>query len=318
MPRIDYTGDGRKGLRNSTLVLIVRANEILEEYTKKGYVLTLRQLYYQMVSRDMIPNTPKSYNNLGTAISTGRERGLIDWDHLTDRLRELTEWQTYDSVPASIRELSERFRLDKWRDQPYRPEVWVEKDALSDIVRRACWKLQVPYLVCRGYASASAMWQAGRRMISYRQDDQIPIIFHLGDHDPSGLQMTEDNNTRVNLFGTPISEEEREYRARCKVVRIALNMDQIEQYGPPPNPAKETDSRWQSYYDTTGLDESWELDALEPAVIEQLIEDAVLEVRDEDKWEKMETLEDEGRSLLTQCSNGWGEVRKFIQDTFGE
>lgn len=314
MPRIDYTGSGKKGLRDNTLFLILKANEILEEYTEKGYVLTLRQLYYQMVSRDIIPNNVKSYNNLGTAISTGRERGLVDWDHLTDRLRELTEWQTYDSVPAAISEIAQRFRLDKWATQPYRPEVWVEKDALSDIVRRACSRLQVPYLVCRGYSSASAMWQAGRRMIGHRQSKQVPIIFHLGDHDPSGLQMTEDNHQRVNLFGSPIQESEREFGARCKVVRLALNMEQIEQYNPPPNPAKETDSRWEWYNETTGLTDSWELDALEPAVIEQIITDAVLEIRDEKKWEAMEEKEDTARELLTDCSDNWSEVREFLEN----
>lgn len=288
MPLIDYTGQGRKGLRNNTLFLIVKANEILEEYTEKGYILTLRQLYYQMVSRDIIPNTTKSYNNLGTAISTGRERGLIDWDHLTDRLRELTTWQTHEDVPSAIQEVAQYFRLDKWKTQPYRPEVWVEKDALSDIVRRACMRLQVPYLVCRGYGSASALWQAGRRMIDYRRDGQTPIIFHLGDHDPSGLQMTDDNSNRVNLFGSPIDASEKAYRARCKVVRLALNMEQIEQYEPPPNPAKETDSRWEWYNETTGLTDSWELDALEPSVIEQIITDAVLGIRDEKKWKKMQ------------------------------
>ena len=315
MPFIDYTGKGDKGLGKTTRWLIQQANIILDEYTEQGYVLTLRQLYYQMVSRDMIPNTDKSYNNLGTAISTGRERGLIDWDQLTDRLRELTEWQTYDNVPASIRELSERFRLDKWRTQPVRPEVWVEKDALSDVVRRACWKLQVPYLVCRGYGSASALWQAGRRMIEHRKSGQQPYVIHLGDHDPSGLHMTEDNRNRISLFGMAALSGDK--RASPKLKRIALNMDQIEQYNPPPNPAKQTDSRWQGYVDQTGLDESWELDALEPAVIEALIETAVLEVRDEHKWEKMVKLEQQGRDLLTKCSNGWSEVREFLKDTFG-
>lgn len=316
MPFIDYTGKGRKGLGKSTLWLIEQANIILDRFTKQNYVLTLRQLFYQMVSRDMIPNTTKSYNNLGTAISTGRERGLVDWDQLTDRLRELEKWQTYDNVPDAMTKLAERFRLDKWRNQPCRPEVWVEKDALSDVVRRACWKLQVPYLVCRGYGSSSALWQAGRRMIEHRKSGQQPYVIHLGDHDPSGLHMTEDNRNRISLFGLPAMKGDK--RASPRLKRIALNMDQIEKYNPPPNPAKMTDSRWQGYVDATGLEESWELDALEPAVIEQLIEDAVLEIRDEDAWEKMVELEKEGRKLLSTCSDGWGDVKEFLKDTFGE
>ncbi len=316
MPKIDYIGKGAKGLRTNTLWLIAQSNEILVEYTAQGYVLTLRQLYYQLVSRDLIPNTDKSYNNLGSAISTGRERGLIDWNHLTDRLRMLHEWQSFDGVPHAIRDTAKHFALDKWRSQPYRPEVWVEKDALSDIVSRACSRLQVPYLVCRGYGSASALWQAGRRMIGYRKDGQQPLVIHLGDHDPSGLHMTEDNRDRISMFSLPALDGDK--RARPQLKRIALNMDQIEQYNPPPNPAKETDSRWQGYFDSTGLTDSWELDALEPRVIEDLIEDAILEVRDEEEWAKMEKLEAEGKKLLEHCSENWGDVREFIEKEFGE
>lgn len=317
MPLLNYSGKkGTKGMRKNTLALIYQANEILEKFHEQGYLMTLRQLYYQMVAADLIPNTDKSYDRLGTAVSTGRERGLIDWDLLTDRTRELNEWQMYDNVPHSIRQLSERFRLDKWRDQPFRPEVWVEKDALSDVVRRACWNLQVPYMVCRGYMSMSAMWQSGQRMKGHREGGQAPIIFHLGDHDPSGLHMTDDNYHRSNLYGLKIDKDG--VSAMVEMRRIALNIQQIEQYEPPPNPAKMTDSRYDEYVATTGLDESWELDALAPSVIEDLIEEAVLEIRDEDKWDAMQKLEDEGRTLLKTCSNGWSEVRDFLNDNFGK
>lgn len=94
-------------------------------------------------------------------------------------------------------------------------------------------------------------------------------------------------------------------------------MEQIEQYDPPPNPAKETDSRWEWYHDTTGLTDSWELDALGPSVIEQIIADAVLGIRDEKKWKAIQKKEDTARSLPGSCSDNWDEVKEFLTGTFG-
>jgi len=103
---------------------------------------------------------------------------------------------------------------------------------------------------------------------------QRPIVFHLGDHDPSGIDMTRDNRDRLSLFaGVDIT-----------VVRLALNMEQIERYRPPPNPAKVTDSRFEAYQREYG-DESWELDALNPEVIHNLIENNVQCIRDEKLWD---------------------------------
>src|ERR1700722_6974774 len=111
-------------------------------------------------------------------------------------------------------------------------------------------------------------------MAGYVQRGQRPIVFHLGDHDPSGIDMTRDNYDRLSMFaGAPV-----------QVVRRALNMPQVEEYDPPPNPAKLTDSRARDYIDKYG-DECWELDALDPAMLRDLIRDAVLRIRDREKWD---------------------------------
>lgn len=110
--------------------------------------------------------------------------------------------------------------------------------------------------------------------MGYLDAGQAPVILHLGDHDPSGIDMTRDIVARLEVFT--------DY-AGIEVRRVALNMDQVEQYGPPPNPAKLTDSRVGQYIAVYGLD-SWELDALEPQVIVDLIEQKTLERRDADLW----------------------------------
>lgn len=271
------------------LKIIQAANHIIEQYEEQGFSLTLRQVYYQFVAKGWLPNKQSEYDRLGAIISDARLAGLLSWTAIEDRNRSLMGTRTYDSPKTAVQGVASAYRIDKWADQPWRPEVWVEKAALEDVVGSMCNQLQVDFFSCRGYNSQSAQWRAGQRFAGYVRKGQRPIVFHLGDHDPSGLDMTRDNQERLSLFaGTPIM-----------VQRLALNMPQIEQYNPPPNPAKQTDSRFADYAERYG-DESWELDALEPSVIHSLIKHAVTQVRDEAKWNDMLAKETAQRRMLDE------------------
>lgn len=255
--------------------LIEAANHIINEYQAQGFSLTLRQIYYQFVSRDWLPNRASEYNRLGDVISKGRLAGLISWTAIEDRNRSLMGLKTFRTPQHAFQDALDGYHLDKWCDQDWRPEVWVEKAALEGVIGGICDTLQVDFFACRGYNSQSEQWAAGRRFANYVNKGQRPIVFHLGDHDPSGIDMTRDNRERLSLFaGMPIT-----------VQRLALNMNQIEELNPPPNPAKETDSRFADYRQKFG-DESWELDALDPNFIQSLIENAILQIRDEAKWDR--------------------------------
>lgn len=266
MPKIQY-----KEIRfqKKSLDLIELVNQVVDEYSAQGYELTLRQVYYQLVARGYIPNNERSYKNVGSLINDGRLAGLIDWHSVTDRTRNLRRESHWDNPADVIASARYSYNLDKWKGQPNYVEVWVEKDALVDIVGQACSPLDTPYFSCRGYTSQSEMWSAAQRFI--RQDDREKrIIIHLGDHDPSGIDMTRDIQERLELFGADVY-----------VKRVALTMNQIQTYNPPPNPAKITDSRASKYIDQYG-NESWELDALEPKVITDLIKKQVTMYRNDD------------------------------------
>lgn len=280
-----------KNFKPDSLALIETANGIIDEYRAQGYDLTLRQLYYQMVSRDIIPNHERSYKNLGNLINDARMAGLVDWDAIEDRTRNLRGLSHWSNPRQIVQSAIYSYRIDKWTGQPYRPEVWVEKDALTGVVGPACDRLDVPYFSCRGYTSASEMWRAGRRMLSHLGGDQKPIVFHLGDHDPSGIDMTRDIIDRLELFvGRPV-----------ELRRLALNYDQVERYGPPPNPAKLSDSRASGYIEKHGR-QSWELDALSPTTIGDLITGAILSVRDDDLWNERIDLEEQQRNALRDAA----------------
>ena len=270
-----------KKFRPETLQVIEQANSIIREYSLQGYSLTLRQLYYQFVSRAMIPNTQRSYKRLGSIISDGRLAGLIDWSAIEDRTRGLKKLLHLDDPADAVQTIRDQYHIDMWENQEHRVEVWIEKEALTGVIAATCRELDVPYFACKGYVSQSEQYSAGMRARrTYSKSSQGVIILHFGDHDPSGIDMTRDNADRLRMFaGSKLISPE--------VRRLALNMDQVEQYNPPPNPAKQTDSRFDDYAELYGED-SWELDALEPAVINELIREEVDDIRDPDQWQDRE------------------------------
>jgi hypothetical protein len=292
------------------MLVIERTNAIITEYQAQGFDLTLRQVYYQHVARGFIPNTEANYKRLGSIINDARLAGLINWNAIQDRTRNLRSNPHWASPGDIIASAAYSYRRDLWANQSYRPEVWIEKDALVGVIAGVCNELDVPYFSCRGYTSQSEMWIAAQRLL-YVPVGQSPVIYHLGDHDPSGIDMTRDITERLQMFLG------HHHDARMELHRLALNMDQVQHFQPPPNPAKTTDSRFASYIRLYG-DESWELDALDPPVIVNLIRTAIDAIRDEDAWqEAVDRVEDEKAHLMAAALR-WNEVEGFIGGTDGK
>lgn len=287
MPKIAYID---RKFNGSSAEIISLANGIIAEYQADGFALTLRQLYYQMVARDLIENNLRSYKRIGGILANARKAGLVDWNAIEDRTRNLQGVTHWDSPEQIMQAAINSYAIDKWENQPCRVEVWIEKDALVNVVERACRPLDVNYFSCRGYGSDSELWRAGYGRIAPALDcGQTPVIIHLGDHDPSGLDMTRDIVERVGLFAG----------ADIEVNRIALNRDQVDLYKPPPNPAKMTDSRIGNYLKIHGR-QSWELDALDPNVLVGTIQAAIMAYLDEDLWDEKVEEEEAGRARLRE------------------
>ena len=283
-----------------TLTVIEQANESISEYAMQGFTMSLRQLYYQFVSRDLLVNQLASYKRLISVMTDARNAGLVDWDAIEDRTRELVTHNSWDSPEAIIHAVAQQYREDVWEGQLYRPEVWIEKAALLGVIAPACERFRVPYYANIGNDSTTQQYAAGKRFAALF--DQIPIVLHLGDHDPNGLDMTRDIRKRLAMYA----------REEVEVRRIALNIDQVRRYNPPPNFTKETDSRYEGYVEQFG-EECWELDALSPTVIDQLIRDEVEAMIDRNKWRKAEAAESRNRVLLGRVSQNWAKVKKAVQ-----
>jgi hypothetical protein len=362
-----------KRLGAEKMDVIRQVNAICAAYARDGFDLTLRQLYYQFVARGLFPedrtylqvggrwvkhpagspNADPNYKWLGDIVNDGRLAGLIDWDYIVDRTRNIRSLPSWNHPRDVIRASAEQFRIPRWNDQPTRIEVWIEKDALVGVISAVCNDNRVTYFSCRGYTSQSEIWSAAQRVGSYLREGQDVTILHLGDHDPSGIDMTRDIRDRLDLFtggdnaraavephrdwlqdayertGTTTLDELKEASPETyaefidkvqatfapygtlTVKRIALNMDQITAYRPPPNPAKVSDSRAAAYIAEYG-EESWELDALEPPVLAALIQEEIDDVKDHAQWEADENSEEQHRRNLGLVDEGWDEVAEAL------
>lgn len=347
-----------KSLSLDTEIVISQAVSICRDYAAQGYDLTLRQLYYRFIALDLFDesrrwyrtannkwvkdptpydpvgtkNADPNYKWLGGIITDARLTGLLDWSFIVDRTRETRIPAAWNSPAEIMEQAILQYQIDLWEGQDYRVEVWVEKDALGAVVERACQEYRLPWLSCRGYLALSTAWEAAQRFRGYIDDGQIPVILHLADHDPSGIDMTRDLESRLQMFmvgdwrtdqwgDQEVDEEDvlthmGEWVERQREVpfnqsfdwadlplvvdRVALNMTQIRLLGAPPSPAKVSDSRGKRYVEIYGRD-SWELDALEPQDIVRIVETATQEYLDADKFRERQTLEQEQISQMRQA-----------------
>jgi hypothetical protein len=283
--------------------IIEQANGIIEGYLSQGFKLTLRQLFYQFGSRDLLENMVPNYKLLGRVLRNARDGGLVDWDAIEDRTREVNTHSSWESPSDIIFSAAHSYREDPWAEQQYRPEVWIEKDALLGVIEGVCTEYRVPYFAHRGNNSQTLQYEAGKRFAEYLDQGQIPLVLHLADHDPNGIDMTRDNRDRLAIYT----------RADVEVRRIALNLDQVQQYNPPPNFAKESDTRYDSYVAQFSTTECWELDALDPTVIADLIRTEIEELIDQDLWQEAMSNEEDSRKLLNRVSKNWTRVRILVE-----
>jgi hypothetical protein len=214
MPKIAYTS---VEFKPSTLALVKQCNAIIAEYQAQGFTLTLRQLYYQLVSRDVIPNKQQEYKRLGSIVNDARLAGMIDWNSIEDRTRNLRSIAHWTDPAEIISAVANQFRHDKWATQPYRPEVWIEKDALVGVIEGVCQELDVPFFSCRGYTSQSEMWTAGQRLLKKIEEGRSRA--HPAPGRPRPVGDRHDARHRGAAVDVPVSSPQSAHAGRIQADR---------------------------------------------------------------------------------------------------
>ena len=337
------------GLSSHNLLRLEQANEVVEIYAKQGYKLTLRQLYYQLVIQNIIPNKDTEYAKLSQLITKGRMAGVVDWDAIEDRIRQPRHTYSVESVEDAISDAEKHYRLDRMAGQANYIELWVEKDALSSVLSRKTNHYHIRLMVNRGYSSTSAMYDSHERFFKELLTGKKINLLYLGDHDPSGLDMDRDIFERIFLMltsnppkkwkeycatlsdkeltalGKKYKKDELVYtdnkmdlykaviRDRFSVLRIGLTTKQVKQYDPPPNPAKITDPRAKDYIAKHGPT-SWEVDALNPTILHSLIDSNILGLIDKAKFDAVIAEENEDKAELLELPEKVEKLSR-IEDT---
>lgn len=313
--------------RPDSLTRIKQLAAVVAEYQAQGLRLTARQLYYQMVSRDIVPNTPAEYKKLTALLTDARYAGKIDWSAIEDRGREPSTPSEWDTPAELVESALRAYRLPRWKGQDTYVELWVEKQALAGVLAPIAREFHATLMVNKGYSSASAMKESAdrlrertfvrrrpghsgrhprdvrdreRRVRGPRVPDQElvdadarPVVLYLGDHDPSGEDMVRDIKTRLEEFGV----------LELSVEKVALTITQVKQYNPPPNPAKVSDPRAGDYIAKFGA-RSWEVDALPPNVLTKLIRAAFLNHVDIKQMDEVKKHEEADKELLRKAVVG--------------
>lgn len=282
--------------KQDSLERIGQVNGILKEYAAQGFDLTLRQLYYQFVARGMIENSQKSYKRMGDLVNNARLAGLVDWDMITDRGRHTVGNNHWSHPGEIVQAAAQQFRIDHWADQDNFVMVMVEKQALEGVLIPVCRELDILFAANKGYSSSSTLYALGRMLKNKCHLGMSVHVLYLGDHDPSGIDMTRDVEERLELFS----------QGQVNVQRLALNWDQVEMWQPPENPAKETDARYEGYVRQFG-ESSWELDAVEPRMLAQLVTDAVLRLRDDKRFLAQMRRERKMKGELQEFADRYGK-----------
>lgn len=236
------------GKHTKTLKLLEVAVEVLTAY----HPMTVRQVYYQLVSRQVIENHRGQYQAVSTALVDARKKGLIPWEWLEDRLRRPRPVSMWDNLPDFARMAMLSYRRDVWATQPTYVEVWLEKDALSGIVEDGLAPYGVTLNVGRGYDG----WDSIRKAAVRFGDGSGVTVLYLGDFDPSGEDMVRSLRERLAFFGcTPT------------IRKCALTAEDVTRYQLPPDFTKATDTRRAAFVAKHG-DMAVELDALPTDVLQ--------------------------------------------------
>lgn len=282
-----------KRFSSQSLALLYQVQRIIAEYMAQDIAMTLRQLYYQLVSRGYIENTQRAYAKLSRLLTDARYCGEVDWDAIEDRIRVPRRPSQFENVLDLIRCAKASYRLDRWEGQKYYVELFTEKDALSSVLHPITQKWHIYFNVNRGYASATAMYDAAKRYIHETNKEKKPILLYLGDHDPSGLDMIRDIRDRLEEFEV----------LDLALIHIALTTKQVKQHNPPPNPAKISDPRAKEYITNYG-EKSWEVDALRPELLIRLVEGSIAKFVDTELMNKIIAREKRDMKKLEKFARG--------------
>jgi hypothetical protein len=275
----------------------IAIREAVVDLTDQYDVMTVRQVFYQLVARGIIPKSENGgYRPVQTQVLKMRREGLLPWSFIADATRWQRKPRTWNSVEDVLAETARTYRRNLWISQGIRVEVWLEKDALAAVAAEATHKWDVPLMVSRGTSSVTFLYEAAQQAReAYLEGGVSTYIFALYDFDAAGRRAARNIERSLRDFarlpsGTPTPIE---------FELLAVTEEQISEWSLPTRPAKGSDPEAHKF-----RGEAVELDAIPPDKLIVLVENAIITLIDEDAW-RMETIAEQSeREILERIAQG--------------
>lgn len=239
--------------------------DLLDDY----HPMTIRQLYYQLVTTGAIPKTEAEYRTTTRLALNLRRNGTIPYSCIADNTRWMRKPRSFTGMEAMLDFSLETYRRALWIDQPVYVEVWLEKDALAGVLYEVTSRWDVPLMVSRGYASETYLYEAAQAIINAGKP---AYLYYFGDYDPSGLNIPEVIERRLRGFAPD-----------CEIhfKRMAVLPEQITEWHLPTRPTKKSDTRSRGF-----RGESVEVDAIPPAILRGLVSEVITQHLDSELLKK--------------------------------
>ena len=261
--------------RKRALLAIVRENQ----------PCTVRQVFYQATVHGVVEKSEAGYARVQRALVELRRDRVMPYGWIVDNTRMMRKPRSYNSATDALAECAKFYRRNLWRDAEAYVEIWLEKDALSGVIYPIIETYDVPLMVARGYASLSFLQSAAEAIAA---QERPSFIYHLGDHDPSGVNA-----------GEKIEQTLRELAPSAEIhfERLAVHPEQIAAWNLPSRPTKSSDTRAKKF----GYTQSVELDAIPPDTLRAIVQEAIERHIDAATIERLEVAEKSERDILWQC-----------------
>jgi len=253
------------------------------EILKEHHPMTVRQLFYQMVSAGLIEKTEAAYQGLVVRLcGQMREDGELPWEWIADSSRWMRKPDSYSSLQEAVRRTAETYRRDLWANQDAYVEIWCEKEALAGVLYEITEEYDVPLMVVRGFPSKDFVHGAaeaieGRCKPAY--------LYYFGDWDPSGLLIWKDVQNKIQRYapGADVTFE-----------RVAVTPEQVTRYSLPTRPTKREGNSHAKHF----RGKSVEVDALPPGVLQGLVRHVIEQHIDQRQLKITKRVEESEREFL--------------------
>jgi len=276
-------GQKSRGLGRDTIRL---RYAIQRAFDKTDKPVTVRQMFYLLTTRNEVDKSDAGYRKAQRQLLLMRREGVIDYDWIADNTRWRRKPQTFNGLEECLEESRRFYRASVWRDLPVHVEVWCEKDALAGVLYRETGLYDVPLMVTRGYSSETFAYEAAQEMGSGRK---TPIVYYVGDLDPSGWNASVDLEQKLRNFSD----------GKVIFKRLAVTPEQVAEWNLPTRPSKKSDTRHKAFEQEFGKDfPSVELDAIPPDRLRELVRNAIESHLPDGHLENIEIEEYEARRTL--------------------